>query len=361
MKKNKKKRQIAVRLAWFLLVGEGMAFLGCDQIQDFLKPATPPDPDPPLFLAEGGARSLIEVDGTTYEVHTFTAAPETPSGGQATDNLTFVEDVPAETLPQTVEVLVVGGGGGGGGGDASDRSGGGGGAGGYVYVQSYPINAGGGPIPVTVGAGGGGGNGGDPYYGTNGGGGGNSQFGGGESLIVAYGGGGGGRNFASTSNPGSPGGSGGGGNYTSGGGSATKGAVTPNSITPAPDILGNAGGWGTNAAKAAAGGGGAGDVGGCPPGIYGGALGGRGVKSPISGTERWYAGGGAGGAVKTVPADGEYPAEAYGATGANDGEAGTGDGGSGGGGLNIRGDLISGGNGGSGIVIVRFPRTGGTE
>jgi hypothetical protein len=75
------------------------------------------------------------------------------------------------------------------------------------------------------------------------------------------------------------------------------------------------------------------------------------VKSAISGTERWYAGGGAGGAVVTGhPAD----TTAYGATGGNDGEAGTGDGGSGGGGVNGK---TLGGKGGSGIVIARFPYT----
>jgi hypothetical protein len=69
--------------------------------------------------------------------------------------------------------------------------------------------------------------------------------------------------------------------------------------------------------------------------------------SAISGTERWYAGGGALGAKVTGHPQDTTP---YGATGGNDGEAGTGDGGSGGGGVGG----TSGGAGGSGIVIVRF-------
>jgi hypothetical protein len=54
----------------------------------------------------------------------------------------------------------------------------------------------------------------------------------------------------------------------------------------------------------------------------------------------------------------EDNAESYGATGGGNGEPGTGDGGSGGGGATVPNGSYIGGNGGSGIVIVRFPHSG---
>jgi hypothetical protein len=358
MKNGKKRRRFAAKWVWFLLAaaGGGMAFSGCDQIQEFLGLGGEDEPEPQQFsvifsIVEGGEVSFIEVAGTTYEIHTFRVKDTTPPGGQEEYELVFDAN-----RPETVEVLVVAGGGGGGM-SAGTWHAGGGGAGGYISVQSYPISAdpiqikvgGGGAKAATVGSG--------SKSAVRGGNGGDSVFGG----ITAKGGGGGAGHGSGIENTGGNGGSGGGGTYSRVGGTADPGTVTPDDIIPFSVILGKAGGCypssNPNGSDAGAngsggGGGGAGSVGGAP-GNGTGALGGIGISSSISGEERWYAGGGTGGAITLTRDSLNPPPEAYGATGGEDGEPGTGDGGSGGGGV---ADKLSGGSGGSGIVIVRFPR-----
>jgi hypothetical protein len=242
--------------------------------------------------------------------------------------------------PTSVDYLVVAGGGAGG-----YNLGGGGGAGG---LRSTVTASGGTPgtpetalsmapgsYTVTVGAGGAGTASASAL--TDGS---NSVF----ATITSTGGGGG----AIESGNGRAGGSGGGGSRAPG----TAGAGTTSQ--------GRAGGIGTDTGgNSAGGGGGAGAVGGNSSGTVGGT-GGAGVAVAISGSSVTYAGGGggvgvAGGSNGTI---GQGGAGGGGASGNNNptinpiaGTANTG--GGGGGGENA--PATPGGNGGSGIVIVRYP------
>jgi hypothetical protein len=242
--------------------------------------------------------------------------------------------------PTSVDYLVVAGGGAGG-----YSVGGGGGAGG---LRSTVTASGGTPgtpetalsmapgsYTVTVGAGGAGTASASAL--TDGS---NSVF----ATITSTGGGGGGIE----SGNGRTGGSGGGGSRAAG----TAGAGTTSQ--------GRAGGIGTDTGgNSAGGGGGAGAVGGNSSGSVGGT-GGAGVAVAISGSSVTYAGGGggvgvAGGSNGTI---GQGGAGGGGASGNNNptinptaGTANTGGGGGGGG----NAPALVGGNGGSGIVIVRYP------
>ena len=228
-----------------------------------------------------------------------------------------------------VEVLVVAGGGGSGGGN-----GGAGGAGGLIYSSSFQVS---GAVTVTVGGGGAGGvdiN----TAGTNGG---NSIF----SGLTAIGGGGGGGDVYSLN--GQNGGSGGG-----GGAESTIG--TPGNGTAGQ---GNNGGIASQSGPGygGGGGGGAGAIGGDGTGSIGGK-GGDGLSYSISGSSVYYAGGGGGGVNGGGTAGtGGLGGGGNGATSGNgqNGTANTG-GGGGAGGSKTNGVLS---NGGSGIVIVRYPIT----
>lgn len=250
----------------------------------------------------------------------------------------------------TFRVLVVAGGGGGG-----SNYGGGGGAGGFIDSTTVANTS---TISITVGAGGAGslnGNSTDASNGTN------SSFVA-TTTLSAVGGGRGGS--VDLTGPGALGGSGGGGGATSGAG----GAGTANQ--------GFAGGlskyYGPSDSVATGGGGGAGAVGGegsFSSSVIGGA-GGVGKSSDISGTATFYAGGGGGGThtghTSTcfgTAAGGNGGGGAAGTcktSGASTGNPGTsgtnGTGGGGGGGsvFNGRTNAAFGGNGGSGVVIVRF-------
>jgi prepilin-type N-terminal cleavage/methylation domain-containing protein len=250
------------------------------------------------------------------------------------------------------EVLVVGGGGGGGG----SVNGGGGGAGGVLYHPEMRLS---GTYTVSIGAGG---NGGVGYYnpgsqfGSNGI---NSSFG----SLTAFGGGGGSGYYHSTQSTADvcrTGGSGGGGQKShegapEGGCSATQ--TSSNGATG----FGNRGGSATQYPSiiAGGGGGGAGGVGG--DGSTG--FGGDGLPFSITGYQRWYAGGGGGGAYN------DYTPQYWTGTGGRGGGGlanrvtygtfpghGAPNSGGGGGGTGYNGSTTSrvGGNGGSGIVIVRF-------
>jgi hypothetical protein len=203
-----------------------------------------------------------------------------------------------------VDVLIVAGGGGGGGG-----SGGGGGAGGLSYNSAYAVS----PRTYTIAVGSGGI--GSPYQGSDGN---PSAFG----DLSTLGGGGGGTATAAGNNGGS---GGGGGSWYQAGGSGTVGQ-------------GYAGGSGGILQVASGGGGGSGSIGGNSPGNYPGAAG-SGSQYNISGSSLWYAAGGTGAGWGT----------------SNTGSAGTANTGNGGNGGNYGpGTYYSGGNGGSGIVIVRY-------
>jgi prepilin-type N-terminal cleavage/methylation domain-containing protein len=289
---------------------------------------------------------------------------------------------------KTAQVLVVGGGGGGGGG-----IGGGGGAGGLVYNASVAI--GGSSFSVTIGQGGQGGYawpGGVPtsQSGTctnlyqNGLKGQNSSFG---SGITAIGGGGGAdQRYAHIGYPALPndGGSGGGGalhctdqsaacrssngnaNILQDHGTTTHSSQGFNGGT-CPTVTSSSSS--TACQSVTAGGGGAGGVGGSitTTGITTSANGGIGKNyssnfSNLYGASGWFSGGGGGGSRKNTSNPGSGGSGGGGngsklSLGAQSGLANTGGGGGGGGhDASISPCQIGGGNGGSGIVIVRYTR-----
>ena len=229
-----------------------------------------------------------------------------------------------------VEYLIVGGGGGGGGWSTA----GGGGAGGLLQsVTKFSA----GTYTVTVGAGGTRGDTGSSRKGSNGG---NSQFG--ASLIV-YGGGGGGANTGDLN--GLNGGSGGGGFQGNG---AT--GIGGSGVADQGNNGGNGGGGWISGS-----GGGAGAAGTPGVGGYGSARGGIGKISRIDFNREYYAGGGASGGCANGDNSGGLGGGGNGGRTNADGTNGAsnlGGGGGGGGCYNTRATF--GGNGGSGIVIIRY-------
>ena len=255
-------------------------------------------------VASGGTETVISQGGKFYKVHTFTST--------GTSTLTF-------SRGGEVEYLVVAGAGGGG------SIGGGGGAGGFRTEQNV-ISAG--DKDVVVGDGGAGSVSNNP-----GGDGQSSSFNG----LVSAGGGGGGR-FGASGADGRPGGSGG------GGGSSGQAGLFPLAgigNTPATSpAQGNDGGRGGQTTTGGGGGGGAGGEGKSStqtPARGGGV----GASSAISGTEVVYAAGGVGGS--------------FGVGEGADGTDGLGNGGAGGRFNNPT--YYNGGDGGSGIVVVRYEIT----
>ena len=234
-----------------------------------------------------------------------------------------------------VEYLIVGGGGGGGG------AMGGGGGGGGVLTGTTTLT---GSTQVVVGAGGEGGYG--PTYSGAGRPGSNSRLG---TDLIAVGGGRGGTitlNSPQTSGTGGSGGGGGGFNDSRGNGSAGTAGQ------------GSAGGNGSSAR--AGGGGGAGGIGISGSAATNAGNGGNGIASSITGTSVLYGAGGGGGANGGTAGVGGAGGGGSGVSTfikAGDGTAGTGSGG-GGSGYTDPGVFVSndqyGGNGGSGVVIVRY-------
>jgi hypothetical protein len=275
-----------------------------------------------LTTVRSGSGGTISYYGP-YTVHTFTgSATFTPSfNGQ-------------------VEVLVVAGGGGGGGGEsnANGGGGGGGGAGGLIYASSYGVSQGAG-VTVTIGAGGVG----STNYNMDGSNGSNSVFGG----FTAIGGGGG---SGEQSNGGKNGGSGGGTGGDLSSGTEGQGIVGQ----------GNPGGGIPNSRSGGAGGGAG--ASGSNPTDRNGASGGIGKAYSISGFSTYYAGGGGGGGSTNF--SGVIPTSGIGGLGGGGNSSGLiggtdnpstpGVSYTGGGGGAARAGLTAGGNGGSGIVIVRY-------
>jgi len=285
-------------------------------------------------FAAGG--TSISYD-SSYVYHTFTA-----SG-------TFT---PLNNM--TADLLVVAGGGAGGG----SYSGAGGGAGGLVGLSSQSLTAGT-SYAVVVGAGGGGNS--VSYNGANGNNGSNSQFG---ALTAAVGGGGGGASGNSNSLPGSAGGSGGGSaSGTSGGGAGTSGQGYAG-------VYGGGGGAG-----------GLGNIGSYTPSSAGGigatyntsvgtgtstgpfafidAMGAATSTGEFSSGHYYYAGGGGAAAFVAGGNSGLGGGGSGAITGTSLGFAGkTNTGGGGGGGASSSGTsgTGAGAQGGSGIIIVRYPR-----
>ncbi len=266
--------------------------------------------------ASGG---VITTSGA-YTYHTFTASSRF---------------TPSENL--TADILVVAGGGGGGGHFGQGyRGSGGGGAGGLLNFTSQGLTANTG-YGVTVGAGGAGGysNTSQALSGTS------SQFG---TLTTVIGGGFGVNQYVAGEIPGGNGGSGGGGAFTAGG------TATANQGNNGGTSTGNAGG----------GGGGAGAAGGSTSTVNGGN-GGIGVNTystyasaTSTGNSGYYAGGGGGGLYTTGTA-GTGGTGGGGAAGTTtNGVSGLTNTGGGGGAAGYENSNLTGGAGGSGIVIVRY-------
>lgn len=250
-----------------------------------------------FFGAIGG--TITDVNG--YRIHTFTSS----------GSFSYNGDLP-------VDVLVVAGGGGG--------ASGGGGAGGLIYNAGYYTTTS--SITVTIGGGGTG----SMYSSTNGE---NSVFG----SLTAIGGGGGGPN--DSLNGAKAGGSGGGGGATSttncnGGTNTTNQGNNGGSVTI----------W--QSPYPAAGGGGAGSVGQNAVSNVIAGNGGIGLSYDISGTPTYYSGGG-GGCVWSGGYTNGTGGLGGGGNATINGAANTGGGGGGG-----YGGGSTYGNGGSGIVIIRY-------
>ena len=298
----------------------------------------------PFIVATGGT---ITTSGNCT-IHTFT--------GPGTFTVCSVADCASNNQ---VSYMVVAGGGGGGG-----RHGGGGGAGGFREDKSpvTPYTAspleGAGPItvtatafPITVGGGGTAGNRAPSTASTSGA---NSVF----STITSAGGGGG---HTYATNPALTGGSGGGGGHPQCSWQNGAAGNTP----PVSPPQGNAGG-NSNPQTDGAGGGGATVAASNAPGSGGSSPGGAGATTSINGTPTAFAGGGGGGRYASnsgtlgtggAGGGGAGGSGPYGSpTAATPGTANTGGGGGGYGGSNPGNPnpICTGGNGGSGIVIIRY-------
>ena len=291
-----------------------------------------------------------------FKIHTFT--------GPGTFCVSAAGNVVGSN---TISYMVVAGGGGSGGSESGAWGGaGGGGAGGFreskasydTYTAS-PLNATSGPTynlpvsvqgyPITVGAGGAGGPG--PNGPTNGSGAkvSDSVF----STITSAGGGGGG-----SSTPGKgpcaqrDGGSGGGGKA---GTPQPPGSGNTPPVSPAQGFDGGTG-LGTGNAYALGGGGGATATGVTPPGPNNGSNGGAGATTNIPGSPISKSGGGGSGAALGNPGGtGGVGGGANGGSGPSPGpsaSANTGGGAGGAAGSNT--SPLSGGTGGSGIVVIRY-------
>ncbi len=287
--------------------------------------------------------SALTASGCTLVVGTATGGTITTPSGYKVHSFTSNGTFTVSDGSLTVDYLVVGGGGAGG----SDR-GGGGGAGRFLSASAVTLSAG--SYTITVGAGGtgvavtaAGGNGVKGNSGSS-----SSIAGSGFTTVTAAGGGGGGGCAAGGIRDGISGASGGGGSQYAGdgaGGTATAG---------------NAGGAGSEAGAVGGGGGGAGAVGGAASSSAGGN-GGSGSASSITGSSVIYAAGGGGGGDNyyyTNPGGtggnscaGDGPANSN--TNGGDAAANKGCGGGGSAVFNSATN-VRGGNGGSGVVILRY-------
>ena len=322
------------------------------------------------FISATGGNCVSTVD-TNFKVHVFTSPG------------TFCVSAAGGPLAVADYVVVAGGGGGGGGSNGSVFGAGGAGAGGYreshvagtsgpytasplAATTSLPISVG--AIPVTVGAGGTGSAATSPCNRVRGTDGSNSIF----STITSAGGGSGGSRITGgcssscTLGKGNDGGSGGGSSEDAQGFRAGGSGNTPPTTPPQGRDGGDSGP--IPAPKGGSGGGGAGATGGegiAPVSNNPGVAGGAGVTSSITGSAVARAGGGASGGngPGTVAAGGPASTGGGGAgggptSGAGDpGCAATINTGSGGGGSSGRVSPNpggAGGNGGSGIVIIRY-------
>jgi hypothetical protein len=292
-------------------------------------------PTASYIVATGG--TITNSPCGDFKIHTF-ASPGTFT----------VCSVGNASGSNSVDYLVLAGGGGGG---SANGGGGGGGAGGYressgaasgCYtasplgsgVSALPVTATG--FPITVGAGGAG----AVNPGPSGAAGSNSVF----STITSTGGGRGGSNGAPN---GTDGGSGGAGGHPAGsGGSGNTPPVSPSQGNNGGNGAGNTGG----------GGGGAGAVGANASSCAAVAgAGGTGVISLINASSVTRGGGGGGNSESNTGGAGGAGGGGAGASGnGSDGGDGTANTGGGGGGVDANPAGFTAGDGGSGIVIIRY-------
>jgi len=293
------------------------------------------------FSATGGDEVFTySSGGITYKVHKFTTA-------------TINSSLVVTGTDKAVDILIVGGGGGGGYATSSYAAAGGG-AGSLLYAAGYILTAG--VYNVYVGAGGTGGiaSSTSSAQGNNGE---NSSFG----SIIANGGGGGGAGAVGTVSfyKGKNGGSGGGSSANETIGIAVQSTYTGFSA------FANNGGQGSSTltgsfARTGGGGGGAGGVGITTSASSPTGNGGPGRTYDITGTSVCYAGGGGGGSYGSNIGSNPGTATCGGGAGGNkEGGAGvsaTANTGGGGGGGSTTGSSTTGvgGNGASGIVVVRY-------
>jgi len=273
-----------------------------------------------------------------FQSNAFYACKEFNTAGTTTVTITPFER-------KTFDVLCVAGGGGGGG-----QHGGGGGAGGYRLTTKVFDKS---SISITVGEGGQGAVSAQPN--TGGAGGGNSVV----DDIVSIGGGGGATYQNSTS--GGPGGSGGGGaiGHTSANGNNYSWRSNSQRGTPGYPISGQGnhggGGWHASPGYPGGGGGGAGSVGTEKSGSDSGGPGGTGLSNTILGYTRWCAGGGGGWSHGYWGGSGGTGGGGLGLQStsfvSDHANAAPNSGGGGGGGGHSNG--IRGGNGATGIVVIR--------
>ncbi len=308
-------------------------------------------PPPPPITATGG--STYE-PGNGYKYHKFLDSTPAPESSLVV------------TYGGLCDILVVAGGGSGG-----NYYGGGGGGGGIAYGVGVVLDSGT-TYPVEVGTGGNsvgpgvvGNDGNNSFFGTPG-----SGIAGQPDYILAKGGGGAGSHYGThPQSLGRSGGSGGG----SGGAdpSPATGQATQPGTNPSPSITdyGNPGGFSTpNGGYAPAGGGGAGAAGvsisGNIPGGGNGGVGqpfpafaypliGESPLNPNSPTNDHYAGGGGAGLYASGVAPDRLGLGGDGGGGSQNGNAGTNKLGGGGGGRHP-GTSDGSGDGGDGIVIVRY-------
>jgi hypothetical protein len=293
-----------------------------------------------VTLTIGSGNFAVGSTFSLYGISTVGDATPKATGGDVTSDATYWYHaftmsgnfIPNQTL--SCDYLILAGGGGGG-----SEEGGGGGAGGFRTFASQSLTAQ--TYQVLVGGGGTGG----VATGTRGTSGTNSTF----NSASSTGGGGGGTNSTKS---GLSGGSGGGTGNSSGG---TGGAGNAGSYSPVEGFAG-----GTNSSfRCGSGGGGASAVGTSPASSSSAGVGGAGTASSLSGTSITYAGGGGGGQEVIGNAGGAGGAGGGGTGGSSlaRSQAGTTNlGGGGGGGASSSTGVVSGANGGSGIVIVRYAK-----
>ena len=311
--------------------GNGANFATCEDVPLYKSLTLYAQWSEPIAVGGDDTRVITE-NGKRYRVHKFTSVGDSDFVVELgnIDQNANCEDRGRDQLLDGVEVLIVAGGGAGGRSKKGTYENGGGGGAGGMIERILPKSLG--SHSITVGPGGIS----DEYPSTNGG---NSvAFG-----FTAVGGGRGGGH--STTNNGADGGSGGGGtNYnglTGGKGESHQGND------------GGGAGVKTNTNGGSGGGGGAGGEGSGGNESKGGD-GGVGRASSITGQEVFYAGGGGGSGG--TPGEGGTGGGGAGGGLDQNGENGEPNTGGGGGGAWADGDnTYRGGDGGSGIVVIRYP------